>query len=452
MKYILIMSLSGSTMVVSCLLLRYLLKNQMAVRMQYLLARIAVLYYLVPLPFVKKWYVNIAEHLLQKQKKVSKISTVWARYVVHANERIYISTYLKVQIVVISLWVLISLLILLIELVDYLRTRSRITNYICGIDAEESGFVEKLKRKCGLKRKVIVYQGNAGTGTMTFGFFKPVILCGQKIGDPEAELILCHELVHIKRWDTLWKVLRQMVIFLHWWNPMAWILYCDFERVCEWSCDEVVVEGKTKEEVKLYLRLLIRESTKTADNEDPRLRWEAGFGNGAEKIRKRMENVMKMKKWNRVVAGIAVLVLVLANSVTTLAYEDTVHYGKEETMSDEEIDSMLQKSAWQFLSEETTVKEIKNDISEWCPEDAGIRYDQQFVNMDGEIYEIQDGISVYGYANCDHDYESGRAEQHVKQSGGGCILRVYSAQRCEKCGYVLLGDKRYEIIYTECPH
>ena len=39
-----------------------------------------------------------------------------------------------------------------------------------------------------------------------------------------------------------------------------WKLYRDFEVVCECSCDEAVMHGKTEGEVKEYLRLLIEEA------------------------------------------------------------------------------------------------------------------------------------------------------------------------------------------------
>lgn len=60
MKYLLIMSFSGSTMVVIYMLFRILLRDQMPARLQYLLVKVAALFYLIPLPFVKDWYVALA--------------------------------------------------------------------------------------------------------------------------------------------------------------------------------------------------------------------------------------------------------------------------------------------------------------------------------------------------------------------------------------------------------
>ena len=41
---------------------------------------------------------------------------------------------------------------------------------------------------------------------------------------------------------------------------------------------------------------------------------------------------------------------------------------------------------------------------------------------------------------------------HAKNSSGGCTVKIYTCQRCEKCGY--LANKKYNntITYAKCPH
>lgn len=56
MEYLLVMSISGTTSACICILLKYLMKDRISAGMQYLLLKISVLYYLIPLPFLKKWY------------------------------------------------------------------------------------------------------------------------------------------------------------------------------------------------------------------------------------------------------------------------------------------------------------------------------------------------------------------------------------------------------------
>ena len=452
MKYLLIMSLSGSTMVGIYMLLRCLLRDSMPARLQYQLVKAAALYYLVPLPFLKGWYAAIAEYMRPERENISHASAVWAGCMVHANEKTYINGYLKVQMFVAAIWLLFAVMWLLYELSDYCKTRKRVLNCADQVMTKEEGAcLEKLKKHCGVKRDITVYQDVTGGKTITFGFFKPIILCDQKPGSSDAELLLCHELVHIKRWDVWWKMLLQCVILLHWWNPFAWVLYRDYERACEWSCDEIVVQDRTKNEVKRYLYLMILESIKAEESGRPYRRWVTGFGTGAEQLKKRMENVMRMKKWNKTAAGAVVAALVLANSLTVFAYEDTIQGETKTNMSQAEVEYFMEGEAWQFVPNNIEVEALEETEGYILYTDE-IRYDSQFVDAEGNIYEVKDAETAVVYRSCNHTYVAGQHIIHDKKSDGSCIVKVYDGDRCSKCGYILIGDLISEHKYTVCPH
>lgn len=452
MKYLLIMSLSGSTMVGIYLLLRYLLRDKMPARLQYLLVKAAMLYYLIPLPYVKGWYTAIVERLLSKRGNVSKASAVWAGCMVHADERIYLNGYLKAQMLAVALWMTFAVMWLLYELNDYCRTRRRVISCADHVTTKEERVCPAyLKKRCGVKRNVTVYKDDTGGKTITFGFFKPIILCDQSPDSREAELLLSHELIHIRRLDVWWKMLMQCVILLHWWNPVAWILYLDFERACEWSCDETVVEHRTKDEVKRYLNLLILESVKDAECGRPYQRWATGFGSGSEKLRKRMENVMRMKKWNKAASGAVVAALVLANSLTVFAYEDTIQGEPKVSMTQSEVEYFMEGDVLQFIPDEVET-EVMEAADLYIPYIDEIRYEKQFVDAEGNIYEVLDEETISSYRSCNHTYVSGREAVHDKKSDGSCLVKVYDADRCSKCGYLLIGELISETKYTKCPH
>lgn len=455
MGYLLVMSFSGSMMAGGYMLIRGVMGGRISARLQYLLVKAAVLYYLVPLPFLKGLYGQVAVRLLPDET-IEALKTVpaWSGIVVYANGKRFVNDYMKIQVVVATVWMLVALVMLTAELAHYLRTRQRLMGYIGKVEeTSEAGgdFLERQRCQCRVKRKVIVCQNRPQERTMTFGFLRPVILCGRKIGSRESELILRHELIHIKRWDTLWKMLRQLAVFLNWWNPVAWILYHEFDRVCEWSCDEVAVEGRSKEEVKEYLRLLIDESKKGEYSKKNRLRWGIGFGNSARKIQERMENVMKRRKYNRIVAGVVLTVLVGANSLTALAYEDVACFEKEGDVVSREINEMMYCDDWFYAPDGFSGGQFA-DADPYMEEDVAVRYEEQFMDFDGNVYQIEEGENVSAYLSCNHEDSPGTASQHTRNSEGGCKVKVYYAQRCKKCGRILLGDVKNEITYAVCPH
>lgn len=453
MRYLFVMSLSGSVMVGIYILLRCVTRNKISMRLQYVLAKAAVLYYLIPLPFIKKWYDIIAARIHPvSESEVFRVSPKWNYYAVQINEKLYYNNYTKIQAVVISVWLLLALIILLRELLDYLKTRRILAYCMSKTRVEEDASFISLKEQIGLKRRIVVYQGENEERTITFGFLRPAILCGHKVGSEEAELILRHELIHIKRWDTVWKILQRFVLFLHWWNPVAWLFYFDFERVCEWSCDEEAVSGKTKEEVKEYVRLLIYESTKEKDERKSRLQLGIGFGNGAKKLKKRMDNIMMMKKWNKITAGVITVGLVFVNSLTAFAYPDVTYEGVETSTSQDDVDQAMEVDELLYIPDEAGDEQFTDITNYGIGNDIHILYDIQFIDAEGNIYPVQNEYSTDGYASCTHTYSSGTVRKHTKNSNGGCTVESYSAQRCTKCGFILTGDLISTTIYVVCPH
>ena len=74
---------------------------------------------------------------------------------------------------------------------------------------------------------------------------------------PNLRLILLHECYHVKRRDTLYKVIMLGANCFLWFNPIAYFIrYISYQDI-EISCDEAVVKGNTKEERLEYGSFLI---------------------------------------------------------------------------------------------------------------------------------------------------------------------------------------------------
>ena len=88
MEYLLVMSLSGSTMIGIYLLLKWLLKDKVSARLYYLLIKEAVLFFLIPLPFLKGWYRQVIRTVIPVgQMKRVEIPVAWTRYVIREGEK-----------------------------------------------------------------------------------------------------------------------------------------------------------------------------------------------------------------------------------------------------------------------------------------------------------------------------------------------------------------------------
>lgn len=452
MEYLLMMTASGSTMTACCWILRRLLRGKISANYYYLLAKAAILYYLIPLPFLKRWYgeairIIVPERQMAMVKmEIAQIPLTRTKYIVRADGKTYVNNYMELQIILVFLWLTVACLLMLRELRKYIRTARLVAGYVDTTMTEEhEAFLAGLKEQYGTKRRVLLYQGESGRPSITFGVLRPVILCGREIGSRESELVVRHEMVHIRRLDAVWKILIQFAKFLHWCNPMMWLLCDEFDRVCEISCDETAVWELTEEERTGYGLLLIEEAQEAEELKRFPLKWKAGFGSNMRRVKERVDNLMRKKKWNRFATGTLVAALIFANSMTAFAYKDGYNEIASEDMPEETLEKVLESDTVLFAPEDTG-EEIIIDFED---ESVEILYDRQFVDEEGNIYYIPDAES---HRSCDHDYEPGTEYRHNSNSNGSCEVMKFKAERCKKCGTVKIGDFISSTYYAKCPH
>lgn len=451
MEYLMVMSLSGSAMTGICLALRRLLKDKSSMRLYYLLEKAAVLYYLLPLSFLKDWYRKALQHIVpEKPMGIVQVSLTWTRDVIHMGEKTYFNPYAIIQAVSAVVWLAAVCFLMMGMLTDYVRTSRVIAG--CAdrrMTEQQKVFLAGIKEQCRVKRHVVLSRGYPGADTMTFGVRRPVIICDREAGSREAELLVCHEMVHIKRRDIVWKILMQLAVILHWWNPVVRILRRDLEFVCECSCDETVIQGKTEEEIREYRDLMLREAAARKETEKAPLRGKICLRDKQSEIKERMDNLMKKKRWNRFAAMAVLTVLVFVNSMTVFAYRDAVDEGAPEGTSEAVIDKHLHCDTFVFIPNGASEEERQEHT---LLKREKIRYDRQFTDEEGNIYPIAEGESEAIYKGCSHTCVLGTAATHDKNPDGSCEVTEYSAQRCNKCGYVVQGEEKNVILHKPCPH
>ncbi|MBN8707244.1 MAG: M56 family metallopeptidase [Bacteroidetes bacterium] len=94
-----------------------------------------------------------------------------------------------------------------------------------------------------LNSKVTVYQSNGFVTPFTFGFSHPKIIIPEKYcSDPvQFQLILRHEVSHIRNHDYLKQMGEQALKFLFFWNPLLHLLTRQISNYREMACDVQVL-------------------------------------------------------------------------------------------------------------------------------------------------------------------------------------------------------------------
>lgn len=88
------------------------------------------------------------------------------------------------------------------------------------------------------------YSGACVPAPFTLGMLRPRIYLPAGLSGPARDAVVLHERTHIRRGDPLVKPLFYAVACLHWFNPLAWLAFLEFERDMEAACDEAAVQGR----------------------------------------------------------------------------------------------------------------------------------------------------------------------------------------------------------------
>ncbi len=128
-------------------------------------------------------------------------------------------------------------------------------------------FAARWLREHSLRRPVQIRQSDRIKAPLTYGIFCPVILLPRKtdwMDETKLCYMLTHEFTHIRRFDTLTKLVLAAAVCVHWFNPFVWAMYTLANRDIELSCDETVVRTFGETVKSAYASMLVSmEETKS---------------------------------------------------------------------------------------------------------------------------------------------------------------------------------------------
>jgi len=190
-----------------------------------------------------------------------------------------------------------------------------------------------------LRRTIQIRQSDRISAPLTYGILRPVILMPKTVeweNEDALRCILTHEYIHIRRFDTLAKLIFAAVVCIHWFNPLTWVMYILASRDIELSCDEAATDELGNDKRAAYLHVLVNlEETKT------RMAFPLASHFGKHAIHERMSAVMKKRTYTLPIL-IAALVLVLAGcTVAAIGLVDEPDYDSvlASGLSDEELET-----------------------------------------------------------------------------------------------------------------
>jgi len=180
--------------------------------------------------------------------------------------------------------------------------------------------LQLLAAKTGMRRTITFLQSQKVRVPTVIGILKPVVLVPAMIisGLPadQLEIIILHELAHVRRYDFLINILQSIMEALFFYHPVVWIISENIRQEREKCCDDYTV--KVCGQVSLYARALTCLSELQITTAIPSVAITGNKKNIVHRV-ERLINSKKMKtnRSERLIAGLVLMTSVLIITLST---------------------------------------------------------------------------------------------------------------------------------------
>ena len=183
------------------------------------------------------------------------------------------------------------------------------------------------RRFLGKRGGTCIYVSGAVKSPCLAGLIPAVYLTEDVLQADEAELILRHELTHLRHLDFLWSLCRTAAVTVYWWNPFIWLAAICSKRDAELACDEAVAAKLPESKRLAYARAILAQAPRKT----------AALSLAGPPVK---ERILFLTKKQRTSVLCVILALLLVVSATGCSFAElTQQKAGEITMPDHVADS-----------------------------------------------------------------------------------------------------------------
>ena len=124
--------------------------------------------------------------------------------------------------------------------------------------------LRRSRRFLGRRGRVRIYAAGSISSPCLAGLIPAVYLTEDVVQTDAAELILRHELTHLRHLDPLWSFCRAAAVTVYWWNPFVWLAAFVSGRDAELACDEAVAVKLAPAQRVAYARVILAQAPRKA--------------------------------------------------------------------------------------------------------------------------------------------------------------------------------------------
>lgn len=327
LEIMIVLSMAGSTVVACMLVLNLISQKVFTAKWQYLLRKMAIFFFLVPI-----WF--IVERFVFFTKETDGIFSImmsgyWGEIIPQQ------SLSIELAIFILSIWGMGVIVFAGWHVYCYGKFNNEVkkNNLSLQVDYEAYQLLTRHKEKLKIRRNVkLVYNDHIASPSLV-GLLNPMILLPtRKISTEELSMVLRHELIHFKRKDLWIRIFMLVVNALHWFNPLVYNLRNQVQTWSELACDEEVVTDMSRIERKRYGEMILNMLEES--NNTPIL-YGAFLSGNKNILKKRLTMLLEVKPMKKFTLALATTIIIsvgiIGITVSALAEASPITFDEVKT-------------------------------------------------------------------------------------------------------------------------
>ena len=444
MKTIFIMSLTGSIIVIAIRLLKPFINKYGLIEWQALLLKLSAVFFMIPMPFMKWFYQGLRRLFIPESSGQSDAILITRKHaaILLSDTKWVVNIPGKIYMEIVVIWLIVAFFILVKYILQYKKYKTLIFIEFPRVsDKELFAMLGSLQKETGINTKIQLYIDPFRKEAFSMGILHPLIVLPANMDKDKLRLILLHELIHIKNKDLLVKGAALLILCIHWFNPLAYLLFKMINESNEICCDKKASKTLSREECRLYCELIIEMAT----SKQKQILFISPLKGGYKEMKRRLTYLMNENYAPKIVKYLTCFIsifLVVSCSMSEFAYGDPIEVlkmvGQEENL-EEQFDGFTHLD----------IAFAENGVSLPFELNEKILFQEQFIDENGNISEADKTVRN----SCSHSVTvDGTYQKHELHNDGSCKIKNYNAKRCKECGTLIIGNFISEAYYPKCIH
>lgn len=339
------LTVAGSVVTISIYALGRLSTGQFPAPWRYGLIKLALVFYLIPIALILPW---LSQHLSAPRVATSIQNPQSGRltgYITESLQPATLTLTTSTAYILLGIWAAGAIIFATWQGYAYRRfTRVLKRNRtMVPENSEPAKMLRSIKEELGLTCSVKLAYSSVARSPFLAGIWRPAIyLPIESQGNLDMEMVLRHELVHLKRKDLWIKAALLFVRTLHWYNPLVHTVRHELHTWSELTCDQEVVQEMSHADRKRYGGTILNVMAGPASQPGA---FYASLSGDGKQLQRRLTHMLNVKKLNRqtlflsvtaalLIAGIGTSTAALASKMTPQVVADSEYTSSDNAASE----------------------------------------------------------------------------------------------------------------------